>query len=186
MSSFFYRRLNFFDKSGKPLNFDYIGPTGPTPLDTNFTYISEPNTVGQGHAYVAFLSDTTAPLIQIHIQDLSGFSIESWADEAISFLEQGADVYFHGSIVGQQEFKGKVQSITKVLVLDYVQINFAPGYVSGQTIISNGNQIYFRTTYDHRPGGYYKGNIYFEPVSSGLYENEQVFIVQNFLMINES
>jgi len=180
MSSFFYRRLNFFDKSGKPLNFDYIGPTGPTPLDTNFTYISQPNPYGMGHAYVANLSSST-PLIQIHIQDLNGFSIESWADEAISFLEQGADVYFHGSIVGQQEFKGKVQSITKVLGLDYVQINFAPGYVSGQTIISNGNQIYFRTTYDHRPGGYYKGNIYFEPVSSGLYENEQVFIVQNFL-----
>jgi hypothetical protein len=40
MSEFFYRRLNFYDKTGSPLNFDYIGATGPSDLDVKFTYIT--------------------------------------------------------------------------------------------------------------------------------------------------
>ena len=31
-------RLKFFNKRGNPLNFEYIGPTGPTPLDSKFLY----------------------------------------------------------------------------------------------------------------------------------------------------
>ena len=36
-------RLKFFNKQGNPLNFDYIGPTGPTPLDSKFTFITSPS-----------------------------------------------------------------------------------------------------------------------------------------------
>jgi len=41
--------LNFYNKNGNPLNFDYIGATGPTPLDTKFSYILGSSSTAQGY-----------------------------------------------------------------------------------------------------------------------------------------
>ena len=38
------------------------------------------------------------------------------------------------------------------------------------------------TTYQNLPGGYFYGEMYFDPVSAGLYENQQIFIVQQFVV----
>ena len=175
MSSFFYRRLNFFNKAGAPLNFDYIGPTGPTPLDSKFQYIASVSVSFPGDINVANFDQEPATMI-LYYKDQNDYDITSWADEVSDYLQKGADVYLNGRVAGQQEFMGKIQSINQV-GLTY-QIQFFSGKSSGQRIISVDSQLYFYTTYDYRPGGYFKGNIYFEPVSSGLYENEQIFVVQ--------
>ena len=36
------------------------------------------------------------------------------------------------------------------------------------------------TKYENLEGGYYRGSIFFDEVSAGLYENEQLFVVQQF------
>jgi len=175
MSNFFYRRLNFFNKHGDPLNFDYVGPTGPTPLDSKFTFRSSSGSSSVGEFDVDLLDSDPASLT-FNLNDLNGFNISDWAKEIFDFLLKGADVYLYGRIAGQQEFKGKISSIS-TNVGTYT-VNFYPGQVSGQKTISQGYQVYFKTSYEYRPGGYFKGSIYFDPVSSGLYENEQIFIVQ--------
>ena len=179
MSNFFYRRLNFFNKEGKPLNFDYIGPTGPTPLDSVFTYISSSTVSSNGNIDVNSFDQDDPPIITLYYSDSNGSSLDQWAAEVELFLEQGADVYLNGRIASQQQFKAQIEVIT--IIPGYsVQLDFYPGKASGQRIISEGNTIYLTTSYDYRPGGYFKGNVYFDPVSAGLYGNEQIFIVQEF------
>jgi hypothetical protein len=55
MSQFFYRRLNFYDKTGSPLNFNYIGATGPSELDQKFTYITSSSVSSGGQVSVSQL-----------------------------------------------------------------------------------------------------------------------------------
>jgi uncharacterized protein (TIGR02145 family) len=175
MSNFFYRRLNFFDKQGSPLNFDYIGPTGPTPVDSNFVFMTSSGSATVG-TFDVDLFDSEPASLTFNLNDVNGFNISAWANEVFDFLQKGADVYLNGRISGQQEFKGKILSVTSNI--GTYQIDFYPGQVSGQRSVGSGYLVYFDTTYEYRPGGYFKGNIYFDPVSSGLYENEQIFIVQ--------
>jgi hypothetical protein len=175
MSNFFYRRLNFFDKHGDPLNFDYVGPTGPTPADSKFSFLSSSGSSSVGHFDVDLLDSEPAALT-FNLNDTNGFNISDWANEVFDFLKKGAEVYLHGKIAGQQEFKGQISSV--VNNIGTYTINFYEGQVSGQRSIGEGYQVYFRTSYQYRPGGYFKGSIYFDPVSSGLYENQQIFIVQ--------
>jgi hypothetical protein len=183
MSNFFYRRLNFFNKRGNPLNFDYIGPTGATELESTFIYLSNSSVTSIGDINVNSF-DLEPATLTLYFEDLNGFTIIDWANEVQTFLQQGAEVFLNGRVAGQQQFKGKIFSITPSGSTYIIQ--FFPGKSEGQRIISNGNKIYFNTTYNFRPGGYYKGNIYFDPVSSGLYENEQIFIVQEFYDQNTS
>jgi hypothetical protein len=174
-------RLNFFNKEGNPLNFDYIGPTGPTPLDSKFTYITSVS--GSANAGDIHITDVgtqykTQYSIELNINDLNGFDLTSWSNEAADFILKGADVYLSGEVAGQQNFRWKITATFINSGSVYVIVN--ENDYEGQKIISPGNQIYFTTAYDKRPGGHFKGNIYFEPVSAGLYENEQIFIVQEF------
>jgi hypothetical protein len=175
MSEFFYRRLNFYDKTGSPLNFDYIGATGPSGLDDKFTYVTSASVTSSGQISVSQL-DVDPGYIDLNIQDINGFNIVAWGTEINSNILNGADVYLKGRIANQGEFEGKISSITNNTT--YLRVNFELGSINGQRLISLNNQIYFNTAYTNRPGGYFKGNIYFDPVSSGLYENQQIFIVQ--------
>jgi hypothetical protein len=175
MSEFFYRRLNFYDKTGSPLNFDYIGATGPSDLDAKFTYITSASVTSPGQISVSQL-DANPGYIDLNIEDLNGFNIVAWGAEVNNNILNGADIYIKGRIANQGEFDAKISSITDNTT--YLRVNFELGSINGQRLISLNNQIYFNTTYVNRPGGYFKGNIYFDPVSSGLYENQQIFIVQ--------
>jgi len=177
MSNFFYRRLNFFDKKGEPLNFEYIGPTEPSDLDAKFTYFTSSNASSSGSVFVGQLDNPT-PYINLNIVDVNGFNITDWFNSVNENLLAGAEIFLSGRIVGQNEFLGKISSVVNNTT--YITVNFEFKGVEGQSIISLDNQIFFNTAYKNLPGGYFKGNIYFEPVSSGLYENEQIFVVQNF------
>ncbi len=176
MSNFFYRRLNFYDKTGSPLNFEYIGATGASELDLKFTYITNSSVSSSGSCSVAQLDNNTSPYIDLNSTDLNGYYINSWATEANDYILNGAEVLLYGRIAGQNEFSAKITSVVDNTT--YYRVNFEADSVSGQELISLDNQIYFNTVYTNRPGGYFKGNIYFDPVSSGLYENQQIFVVQ--------
>jgi len=175
MSEFFYRRLNFYDKTGSPLNFDYIGATGPSELDQKFTYITSSSVSSDGQVSVSQL-DINPGYIDLNIADVNGFNIAAWGDSINSAILNGADVYIKGRIANQGEFEAKISSVVNNST--YLTVSFELDTINGQRLISLNNQIYFSTTYFNRPGGYFKGNIYFDPVSSGLYENQQIFIVQ--------
>ena len=171
-------RLNFFGKDGNPLNFNYIGPTGPTPADSKFTYItSNSGLTSNGDALLNFGSSNFT--WQLYKTDLNNLDLTAWHNEIDYFISRGADVYLNGEVSGQQSFSCKIQNIVQNPFGNLIISGLTDDY-KGQSIISANNQIYFTTTYENRPGGYFKGNIYFDPVSSGLYENEQVFIVQEF------
>ena len=54
--------------------------------------------------------------------------------------------------------------------------------ILGSTIISDQNDLNLSTEYTNLPGGYFYGEMYFDPISAGLYENQQIFIVQEFVV----
>jgi hypothetical protein len=167
-------RLKFFNKRGNPLNFEYIGPTGPTPLDSKFLY--KTNFVSSSNGDVIFQQSGSNYTFQLNEKDLNFFDIIEWATEVDYFIQRGAEVYFEGKVLSGNQFKGKVSSC--VISGSTVTITIPVNNLIGQNIISGGNTIFFNTTYKNRPGGYFAGNIYFDPVSAGLYENEQIFITQ--------
>ena len=170
--------LNFYNKSGNPLNFDYIGPTGPTPLDTRSSYImsNSANTPG----YFEWAESNDAYILTFNMSDATSTNLYDWCIEVNDFIDKGATVYLNGYIpTANTNFKGKISlvyNIGSTFSLTLPKSNFL-----GQSIISYDTKVYFETTYDNRPGGYFKGNIYFDPISTGLYENEQVFVVQEFI-----
>jgi hypothetical protein len=171
-------KLNFFGKDGNPLNFDYIGPTGPTALDSKFTYITTTSGLnGNGDALLNYGTSTFT--WQFYQRDLNNFNLIDWFNEVDEFIKKGANVYLNGEVAGQQSFSARIDTVIQGLSGNFTVIGQSDNY-KGQNIISPNNQIYFTTTYENRPGGYFKGNIYFDLVSAGLYENEQIFIVQEF------
>jgi len=176
-------RLKFFNKQGNPLNFDYIGPTGPTPLDAKFTYIT--NSSGAPNPGDLDITDyTTYYEFIFNENDLNTFNLVSWYNEIVDYLSKGAEVFLNGDVIGAKSFRAKISSIS--ISGGQISVNLLKDYYQGQSIISVGNQIYFTTTYKNRPGGYFKGNIYFDPVSTSLYENEQIFIVQELYNVTAS
>jgi hypothetical protein len=102
--------LKFFNKQGNPLNFEYIGPTGDTPLNFKFQYISDGSSSSKGQLDVSDLDSNNS--VTFNIQDTNNFYITGWANEVYSFLQKGAkiDVYF--DILPENKFKGRVSSIT--------------------------------------------------------------------------
>ena len=176
-------RLKFFNKQGNPLNFDYIGPTGPTPLDSKFTFITSPSgasnpgdlDITEYSTYYEFLFNQ---------YDLNNFSLVSWYNEAVDFISKGAEIFLNGEVIGAKNFRAKIDSVT--FSGGQLAVNLLKDNYQGQSIISPGNQIYFTASYKNRPGGYFKGNIYFDPVSTSLYENEQVFVLQELYNVSSS
>ena len=166
------RRLKFFNKSGNPLNFDYVGPTGPTPLDFKFLYVSASSSSTKGQLDISDLDN--ASTLVFNIQDTNGFNITGWANELSYFLQRGSEVDITLDILPENQFRGRVASVT----IGTTSVTVVFSQVNGLVIISTGNNIKVSTNYAYRPGGYFTGNIYFDQVSSGLYENEQIFIVE--------
>ena len=158
-------RLKFFNKQGNPLNFDYIGPTGPTPLDSKFTFITSPSgasnpgdlDITEYSTYYEFLFNQ---------YDLNDFSLVAWYNEAVDFISKGADIFVNGEVIGAKNFRAKVDSIT--FSGGQLAVNLLKDNYQGQSIISPGNQIYF------------------DPVSTSLYENEQVFVLQELYNVSSS
>ncbi len=170
--------LNFYNKSGNPLNFDYIGPTGPTPLDTKSSYILSSSASTPG--YFEWIESNDDYILNFNMSDATNTNLYDWCIEVNDFIDKGATVYLNGYIpTANTNFKGKISlvyNIGSTFSLTLPKSNFL-----GQSIISYDTKVFFETTYDNRPGGYFKGNIYFDPISTGLYENEQVFVVQEFI-----
>ena len=170
--------LNFYNKNGNPLNFDYIGATGPTPLDTKFSHILGASASTSGYFQWSETSDDYS--LVFNIADVNSTDLYKWCLEVNDFINKGATVYLNGYIaVANTNFKGKITSVSNIG--STFTITLPKSYFLGQNIISYDTQIYFEGTYDNRPGGYFKGNIYFDPISTGLYENQQVFVVQEFI-----
>jgi len=170
--------LNFYNKSGNPLNFDYIGPTGPTPLDVKSSYIMGSSASTPG--YFEWTESNDDYILTFNISDATSTNLYAWCIDVNDFIDKGATVYLNGYIpTANTNFKGKISlvyNIGSTFSLTLPKSNFL-----GQSIISYDTKVYFETSYENRPGGYFKGNIYFDPISTGLYENEQVFIVQEFI-----
>ena len=49
-------KLLFFDKKGEPLNFEYVGPTGAGPADSNFLHVADDDSSVKGNADLSLFS----------------------------------------------------------------------------------------------------------------------------------
>ena len=166
-------KLIFFNKRGEPVNLQYTGPSGPSPADAKFVYESSVSYSSGGEVDITGINSGT---LTFNTKDSSGFDISGWANEISHFLLNGATVNLKISVLGtSQIIKFEVESIS---IGSEVVLNFIN--VIGSTILSEGRSLYFETSYSKRPGGFYKGSIYFDEVSSGLFENYELFILQEF------
>jgi hypothetical protein len=170
-------KLRFFNKRGNPLNFEYIGPTGPSPLDSRFLY--KTSSVSTSNGNVIFQQSGSNYTFQFNTNDVNFFNLNSIGNEIDYCLSRGSEIYLNGRVIGGSQFKGKITSC--VVSGGGVLITIPVNNFIGQNIISLGNTISFTVSYKNRPGGYFAGNIYFDPVSAGLYENEQIFITQQII-----
>jgi hypothetical protein len=166
-------KLIFFNKRGEPVNLQYVGPTGPTPADAKFIYNSETSSSSEGYVDIMGLGSGT---IVFNTKDSSGFDITNWAKEIELFLLNGSKINIKISVLGTSQiinFEVASLSIGSDISLNFIN-------TIGSTILSTGRSLYFETTYSKRPGGFYKGNVYFDEVSAGLFENYELFILQEF------
>jgi len=166
------KNLLFFDKSGKPLNFEYVGPTGPASADLKFVYVSSGSSSSRGQMDVGSLESSNT--LVLNILDNNGFNITDWALQLDDWINKGSEIQINLAILPSGNMVGKVSFLT--ITPNDVTIVFSS--VNGQNIISSGRTINLSTTYEYRPGGYFKGSMYFDQVSAGLYENEQIFIIE--------
>jgi hypothetical protein len=166
--------LRFFDKGGRPLNFEYVGPTGPNQEIGALSYFVTANTASSpGQINLSTLGSGSFTINQI---DRNDYSILSWAQTLISWLNFGTDVEMSLEIQGGQNIIIYVDTIT--IGGSDITVNFTR--FSGNLIVSSGKNVTVRTSYEKAPGGHYRGAIYFDTVSAGLFENAQIFIVQEF------
>ena len=170
-------KLRFFNKKGNPLNFEYIGPTGPSPLDSRFLYKTSSVSTSNGNVIFQQLGGNYT--FQFNTNDINFFNLNAIGNEIDYCLSRGSEIYLNGRVIEGSQFKGKITScvVSGGMVLITIPVN---NFI-GQNIIGLGNTISFTVSYKNRPGGYFAGNIYFDPVSAGLYENEQIFITQQII-----
>ena len=170
-------KLRFFNKKGNPLNFEYIGPTGPSPLDSRFLYKTSSVSTSNGNVIFQQLGGNYT--FQFNTNDVNFFNLNAIGNEIDYCLSRGSEIYLNGRVIGGSQFKGKI--ISCVVSGGTVLITIPVNNFIGQNIIGLDNTISFTVSYKNRPGGYFAGNIYFDPVSAGLYENEQIFIAQQII-----
>lgn len=169
--------LRFFNKQGDPLNFEYIGPTGSQPLDGVFDYVSINSGISPSPGYISF-QDVSSGILYLNSTDRNGSDIISWSNSILDSIIQGAKIRLNLSVYPAQNVSFL---ITGVSVSGSI-VTLTVSRTVGSTIISNQNNISLSTEYSNLPGGYFYGELYFDPVSAGLYENQQIFIVQNFIV----
>ena len=169
--------LRFFDKQGDPLNLQYIGPSGPSVLGFTFQYISTNSGTSPAPGYMSFAS-VSSKVLYLNLQDRNGSNILDWANSVLSAIVQGATFRVNLGVYPANSLSFRITNLSisgSILTLNIDKI-------VGSTIISNNNNISLTTTYSNYPGGYFYGEIYFNQVSAGLYENQQIFIVQDFIV----
>jgi hypothetical protein len=170
-------KLRFFNKRGNPLNFEYIGPTGPSSLDSKFIY--KTSSVSTSNGNVIFQQSGSNYTFQFNYSDVNFFEIIEISKEIDYCIQRGSEIYLEGGVIGGKSFKGKISSC--LITGSFIIITIPVNNFIGQNIISLDKTISFSVSYKNRPGGYFSGNIYFDPVSAGLYENEQIFITQQVI-----
>lgn len=166
--------LRFFDKSGRPLNFDYIGATGPvSAIDSSSFFITSLSSSSAGDINLSTLGSGSFTL---NHNDRNSFSVLPWAQKISEWLDFGTDITIFLEISGGQNIEIYVDSIS--IGGSDITINFTR--FNGNLIVSSDRSVTLRTSYVNAPGGFYRGAIYFDKVSAGLFENEQIFIIQEF------
>ena len=171
--------LRFFDKQGDPLNFQYIGPTGSAELDGSFSYFAINSGTTPTQGYMSFVdADALNPKIYINSTDRNGSSVVAWANSVLAAIVDGAKIRVDLSVYPAQNLSFSVGDIS----ISGTTVELSISKVIGSTIISNQNNITMTTVYRDLPGGHFYGEMYFDPVSAGLYENQQIFIVQQFVV----
>ena len=167
--------LKFFNKRGEPLNFEYVGPTASGPLASTFNFLYDPTTVTPTSGFMS-LQDLTSNLIYLSVSDQSGFSIIPWYNSILTALTQGTKVMLTFTYYPAQTLVCVISSAS----LSGGVITLATPQYLGSPFISSGTPVSCETKYENLAGGYFRGSVFFDEVSAGLYENEQLFIVQQF------
>ena len=170
-------KLKFFDKQGDPLNFEYIGPTGSASLDQTFMYYSINSGTSPAQGYIS-LVDVDSGYLYFNTLDRNGDSIVVWAESILDSIIYGATVRVEFSVYPAQNVSFQVNNVS----ISGSTLTLTVSKILGSTIISNQNNIGISTKYSNLPGGYFYGELYFDPVSAGLYENQQLFVVQEFVV----
>lgn len=166
--------LNFFDKQGKPLNFEYVGATGSVPAISNqFMYVTSSSVLSAGQMDLTSLS---SGFLSFNHFDRNQYSTTQWAQTVKEWLDFGSNVTLTLYIQQGQTIEIYIDSV--LVVGSAITVYFTRH--NGNLIVSSDRNVTCKTTYENAPGGYFKGNIYFDIVSSGLFENQQIFVVQEF------
>lgn len=174
------RHLRFFDKQGDPLNFEYIGPTGTSvnqTLDLKFDYIATNSGSSPSSGYLS-IDDINSGLVYLNILDRNGDSSLQWANTVLSSIIQGAKIRLNISVYPANNLSFRITNLSvsgNIITLNVDRF-------LGSTSISNNNNLTLQTEYNDLPGGYFYGELYFDEVSAGLYENQQLFVVQEFVV----
>jgi hypothetical protein len=174
------KHLRFFDKKGDPLNFEYIGPTGTSTtdvLDQKFNYISV-NSGSTPPAGYFSLDDINIGLVYMNVLDRNGSSVVSWANTVLDSIVQGAKIRLNVSVYPASDLSFRITDLS----ISGSTLTLNVDRFLGSTIISNNNNLTIQAEYTDLPGGYFYGELYFDEVSAGLYENQQLFIVQEFVV----
>lgn len=169
------RHLKFFDKKGHPLNFEYIGAEASVPLTNVFNYETNSSSASPSAGRISLIS-LSSNIIYMNVIDANGQNVESWADAVYANLQQGGKISFRLNIIPAIVILAEISTLS--VAGGIITLNLIRSV--GPTIVSDGNPVYCETFSQDLPGGYFSGNIYFDPVSAGLYENEQIFVIQEF------
>jgi len=169
------RHLRFYNKQGNPLNFEYVGATASTPLTYTFNYETSSGNTTPAAGKVSLIS-LSSNVIYLNSVDLNGFNISQWAETVNTKTQQGGKISLKLNIQPANVIVAAISSAS--VASGIVTLNLSS--FTGPSAISNGNIAYCETLSQDLPGGYFKGSIFFEPVSAGLYENEQIFVLQEF------
>jgi hypothetical protein len=167
--------LKFFNKRGDPLNFEYVGPTASGPLTATFNYLSDPTTTTPTSGFMSLL-DLSSNTIYLSDTDQSGFSIVPWFNSIVTALTEGTKVMLTFTYYPAQTLVCVISAAT----ISSGVVTLTSAQILGSPFISSGTPVTCDTKYENLSGGYYRGSIFFDEVSAGLYENEQLFIVQQF------
>lgn len=168
-------KLKFFSKKGTPLNFNYVGATAGFPLNSTYTYFVDNSSPTPGVGLIS-LASLGSNVIFLNTNDNSNGSIVSWANTLNTQIQKGAKIELKFSFTPVNTINARVVSTS--VSGSTVTINLER--VLGPSAISDGSSCFIETIATNLPGGYFEGTVYFDPVSAGLYENEQIFIIQEF------
>ncbi len=167
--------LRFYNKQGEPLNFQYVGPTASSTLDTRFNYVANSTNASPSAGNISLLN-LSSGFLYLNILDQSGFNISSWVNSVSQALLNGSKITLTLSFAPAQTISCVISNAS--IVGSIVTLSISQRI--GTTFISSGTPVSCFTRYENLPGGYFSGSIFFNEVSAGLYENEQLFIVQEF------